>query len=170
MKYVFIGLLLATCSPSVAQVKSRIIWPGRSIVFKTDSTEGMIFRKAFKPREGGGRVNLVRIFSKDENAKLYVPSIAVVVNVEEILKNYLAREHRDLKEDLSHYVKQYFGYITSKGDTILCINCFWNDEIKKEKYWQKEPVNVFDGGSNYFRVRYNVTKKEFFAFRENGLG
>jgi hypothetical protein len=72
--------------------------------------------------------------------------------------------HKKLKK----YKRQYFGYIDQNGDRILLINCFWSKYIDFSERWLKERVVVFDGGSYYWSIKFNLDKNELFGLNVNG--
>jgi hypothetical protein len=91
------------------------------------------------------------------------------------LKSFIHDTNTYIYLNIGNYIKQYFGYITSEGDTVVYINCFdKRSELTALKDfhidWKREIVSVFDGGPSYFRLRYNITKKKFFGLMINGYG
>lgn len=71
--------------------------------------------------------------------------------------------HKNLKK----YKRQYFGFINEKGEHILSINCFWSRKGDFD-YWKEERVIVFDGGSYYWTVLFNLESGELYGLRING--
>jgi len=71
-----------------------------------------------------------------------------------------------IHKNLRKYKRQYFGYIDKNGQRILLINCFWDND--SENYWLKDRVQVFDGGSYYWDIKYNIDKDELFDLCING--
>ncbi len=72
---------------------------------------------------------------------------------------------------LNKYKRQYFGYVDSSGQRILLINCFW--ERRQNQFsinWLTERINVLDGGSYYWQVKFNIDKDELFDLQINGHG
>lgn len=67
--------------------------------------------------------------------------------------------------DLTRYKQQYVPYINSNGDKIVWVNCLcdYNDPD-----WKKGVIIVRDGGSCYFHVEINLTKKSYGLLYVNG--
>ena len=75
-----------------------------------------------------------------------------------------------IHENLPKYARQYYGYITLKGERIVLISNFWgaNYKSEKEKNWKIGAVVVMDGGSNYWQIKANLTSKKLFDLNVNG--
>jgi hypothetical protein len=73
-----------------------------------------------------------------------------------------------IDKNLKKYKRQYFGYIDSKGNKILFINCFWKREKDPLQNWMKEMVRVLDGGSYYWNVKFNLNTNELTDLVVNG--
>lgn len=69
---------------------------------------------------------------------------------------------------LLKYNRQYLPYYEN-GEKKVVVNCFC-DDVKRFPKWKKEMVTVFDGGSCYFMVAINLTKKEYSDLHINGAG
>jgi len=72
--------------------------------------------------------------------------------------------HRKLRK----YKRQYFGYIDKHGDQILLINCFWSNDKGEHDRWLRKMIMVYDGGSYYWNIKFNLDKNELFELRVNG--
>ncbi len=160
--------------PSFGQMETELILPDSNIVFTYEETAGVIFGMNFKWRFRIDSLktiehNPLKVMSGEENAKRYMPDFNQTQKIEISLKSFLQDSDKYIAQNLQLYTKQYYGYITSTGDSIIWINCFYDDRIKKEEYWKRSFVNMFDGGHYYFKVRYNLTKKEFFDLWINGF-
>ncbi|RAI94088.1 hypothetical protein [Algoriphagus yeomjeoni] len=107
------------------------------------------------------------------------------------LENHLQRKIKSINQDqpnqqegapvihrnLNNYVRQYIGYITPEGERIIYVNFLWSklNIIEKSKGYslladdyKEEWLQVFDGGSRYWQLRYNLNSDEFFGFSVNG--
>ncbi len=73
-----------------------------------------------------------------------------------------------IHKKLSKYKRQYFGYIDQNGNRILLINCFWSKNKDDSDHWLIERIMVFDGGSYYWNVKFNLDKNELFDLAING--
>ena len=108
----------------------------------------------------------------------FTPTQEQVTIAEGVLKskleklNYLLTNQSSspvVHKNLNKYLRQYFGYINEKGEHILLINCFWkNADQSAKKYWLKERINILDGGSFYWNVKYNLDRRELFDLQVNG--
>jgi len=73
-----------------------------------------------------------------------------------------------IHKKLHKYKRQYFGYIDKDGNRILLINCFWSKDKHFDGRWLTERIMVFDGGSYYWNVKFNLDKNEMFDLDING--
>jgi len=73
-----------------------------------------------------------------------------------------------IDKHLPKYKRQYFGYIDQNGNRILLINCFWRKDKDSDLHWLHEKINVLDGGSYYWNVKFNLKKNELFDLNVNG--
>lgn len=82
--------------------------------------------------------------------------------------------HRNLKK----YVRQYIGFVTAEGERVIHVNFLWNhlnpvERIKGYTLWaenfQEDWLNVYDGGSRYWQIKFNLTTSEFIDFWVNGI-
>lgn len=110
----------------------------------------------------------------------YTPTREEIDNAEKVLKSDLKRLNRKrinqginnspvIHENLRNYVRQYFGYIDNKGNKHLFINFIWRPSAEKLN-WLEEEVNMIDGGSYFWSIRYNINKKRLFDLSINGQG
>jgi len=72
-----------------------------------------------------------------------------------------------IHKNLQKYKRQYFGYLDKNGNKILYINAFWSNEGSFDD-WLYERVFVFDGGSFYWNIKYNLNKQRLFELHVNG--
>lgn len=73
-----------------------------------------------------------------------------------------------IHENLDKYKRQYFGYVNEKGEKILFINCFWDDNEFSDGSWLNGEVMVLDGGSYFWQVKYNLSTNKLFDLEVNG--
>ncbi len=67
--------------------------------------------------------------------------------------------------DLNLYKQQYIPYINSNGDKIVWVNCLCDQNVSD---WKKDIIIVRDGGSCYFHVEINLTRKNYGLLYVNG--
>lgn len=107
----------------------------------------------------------------------FTPTRQEIVTAESALSTDLKILNKDLinqsstpiiHKKLTNYKRQYFGYIDKNGDRILFINCFWTSDKDFDDNWLKYRIEVLDGGSYYWNVKFNLDKKELFDLAING--
>ncbi len=74
-----------------------------------------------------------------------------------------------IEDNMSKYIRQYFGYLTDDNERIIYISCLWNTNQPKPERWRQGAVLVVNGGSNYFQVQANLTTRDLFALTINKL-
>ncbi len=124
----------------------------------------------------------VAIFSESYNfSTLYnnrfTPTMEEIEKAENSLRRNLEKLNKDLihqsttpkiHENLDKYKRQYFGYIDKNGNRILLINCFWSDFVDFKDVWLEMKIEVNDGGSYFWRIKYNLNTEELFGLLING--
>jgi hypothetical protein len=87
------------------------------------------------------------------------------------IKAYVASQAKADKRELQNwqtYTIQYQGQ-EEKGNKYIFINAFCDQDMRKRDL-SKEIIQVFDGGTCYFSLKYNPEKKTFFDLLINGDG
>ena len=114
------------------------------------------------------------------SGKRFTPSRTEIDIAENALKQKLKKLNSNLTNQsstpiihrkLRKYKRQYLGYY--KNNTkILLINFFWEKRNHRdsEEKWLKERIEVYDGGSYYWNIKYNIDTGEFFELEINGYG
>ena len=69
--------------------------------------------------------------------------------------------------DLKKYKRQYIPQENKNGTREVWVNCFCRSH--DDKKWKNEIVMVMDGGSCFFNLKINLTKKQYLIFTVNGL-
>jgi hypothetical protein len=64
------------------------------------------------------------------------------------------------------YYKQFIAVTNSKGEKEVWVNC--RCSVMKE-YWKSSIGDVKDGGSCFFNLKINLTKKLIYDFWVNGV-
>ena len=107
----------------------------------------------------------------------FTPTRADIDIAEHVLRTDLKDLNKDLvnqtstpiiQKKLNKYKRQYFGYIDKNGDRILLINCFWSKDKDEHDRWLQDRITVLDGGSYYWRVKFNLDKRGLFELNVNG--
>ena len=126
--------------------------------------------------------NNVAIFPANSRELFYgnerfTPSKSDIETAELALINQLASINTErhnqydtpvIDKNLIKYKRQYFGYIDSKGNKILFINCFWKRDKEDERLWLNERIMVLDGGSYFWNIKFNLNTNELFDLDING--
>ena len=158
MKYILMVLLLFVFNVGYAQTVANH--------YQTAKFDVAIFPKDFP--------DAMNIF-----VTAYTPTTAEVDSMEMALYKYLRRIRRKLKSNPSQinvyknfkdYRRQYFGFKNDAGEKLLFINSFNPNASSFTFDWLNTQVIVFDGGSTYWSVHYNYTKKGFYNLSINGSG
>jgi hypothetical protein len=113
----------------------------------------------------------------------YTPTRHEIEFAESILRKELKVYKWDLydkeyiEQHLSIYCRQYFGHLNRKGEKELYIFFVckdslhdFEDDFREKDFWVKHLVVVEDGGKCYWRIKFNIPKKELFDMSINGIG
>ncbi len=68
---------------------------------------------------------------------------------------------------LPQYRRQYFGIIGMDNNRRLFVNLFL--PFRHHHDWTSQYVFVFDGGTAYWRIQFDVASKRFMQFNTNGF-
>jgi hypothetical protein len=139
---------------------------GFSIHIIGDDFEGVIFKKEYEPYP-----------SDTPKTTSFTPTIDDI----ELAEKFLHQNLDTLKDGdgqsviihttLRKYIRQYFGFINTKGEKIIFVNAFYDVRIyRNKKEWQKGSVNVWDGGNRFWQIKINLDKFQFFDFYVHGQG
>ena len=125
-----------------------------------------------------------------QNTKRFSPNLTEIKIAEKFLyKNIREINYRKINQgsgcpiihnNLNKYRRQYFGYYNDENEKIIYITFNKNrlsliEKIKgfqkdESENWKKERETVFDGCSNHWELKVNLTKKTLFEFGVNGRG
>lgn len=109
----------------------------------------------------------------------YSPSIEDIAHAEEIFQHKIKTEYKKTKQTLcckahinkktlTKYVRQYVGYLKEDGTKIIHIYLNKADVIEN-KNLTEDVVLVYDGGSNHWHVKVNISTGELFDIQVGGL-
>ena len=138
-----------------------------STVLKTDSFYGILF-----PAE-------IKVYPQD-TVRRWTPTKEDIMELEKQLNTYMAKAPKrsavnskssgpDIHQNLPKYIRQYFGYLSPKGERMIYINCFLPDNLSKSSDWQQSVHQAFDGGSYYWQAHYDVKKQKIVSLSINGV-
>jgi hypothetical protein len=149
---VYMLILLASTGIVVSQDHSQLV----------DS--GVIFSAEHVERSGADRVLGL-------TPPYWTPSPEQIALLESQLKPYLGRvtqpKAKVIAARLGSYSRQYFGY-SDGGKRWIFVNGFCEGPWKKEDTWRDKVVLVIDGGSCFFKVRYDPSRSQFEQLQING--
>ena len=166
-------LLLLLCATALvsfsANTPSKVKWHDKKEAISCNGQYymGYIFDRSFLVYKSidlqQSRVNLtcddIKIAEKILNMKL--ASL-------EASKFNQTKDCPNILKELPKFCRQYFGYRNTRGEVIIWINMFWNNNLKsKAKY---ELIGVDDGCSKYWNIEVNITKNSLSKLYINGNG
>jgi hypothetical protein len=117
-----------------------------------------------------------------QGLKTWHPNVFTVMNFEQLIKQAIVVEtkgYRGRAIDLDLYYRQYVCYINPNGDSIVYVNAFCslhNNYITDSKGgfrevpfdWSHKLLKAMDGGSCFWGVTINISKKRWSDFHING--
>jgi len=112
------------------------------------------------------------------NVIRFTPTREEIIKAELKLKTQLKKLNKKklnqsstpiIDKNLSKYFRQYFGYIDNNGNKILFINCLWLEDnfINYSKLFKRN-IEIHDGGSYYWNIKFNLNSGKLFDFYVNG--
>lgn len=158
-----VGSVLLVLNPSQAQtqdMQTKVTQPVQGECF-----QGYIFDKHY---------NLLPF--EDTNSK-FTPTYDDVVKAERIVREQLISTgkindqsiHKNyIRDHLCEYQRQYRGYLTPEGDSIVSINYLLGDY--DELGIDSEILMVYDGGETVWNADVNLSKNAIERFNVNGVG
>ena len=72
----------------------------------------------------------------------------------------------DIGRNLADYSRQFYGYVTKNGDTVIWVNCIFDKNHKLGTKLNEIILNE-GGGDNYFRTTVSIRRKIYFNFEVN---
>lgn len=99
--------------------------------------------------------------------EIFLAEEALQTQLKKINKNLPNQSHGPvIHKNLNKYKRQYFGVYDENGKKILLINFFWED--RPNEYWLQSEVQVDDGGSYYWQIKFSVEENQLFDLYING--
>ncbi|OWP85578.1 hypothetical protein BWK60_13375 [Flavobacterium covae] len=120
------------------------------------------------------------VFMSIENQeKRYTPTKNEIYDIEDLLKKEISCMNKNLinqpkgfpkiHRKMGKYIRQYVGFINKSNEKVIWINFIWKDNYTK-KQLSEDIINVHDGGSYYWNIQINLTKKTLSNLQINGVG
>lgn len=134
----------------------------KAIRYTTKKFDVAIFPDNYKDFVGGKRFTPTR--REIRKAELALSENLKPLNKQLINQTSTPVIHKNLRK----YKRQYFGYIDKNDNRILLVNCFWSKNDDSSEDWLENRIQVFDGGSYYWCVKFNLDKNELFDLEING--
>ncbi len=113
----------------------------------------------------------------EPNSTRFTPSINDIALIEKLLDRNLdtvggrSSQNVAIHKNLKNYVRQYWGYITEKGEKIIYINALDNESNAAQgRRWLNDLIEVLDGGPAFWNIKVNLTNPQLFDFSVNGVG
>jgi hypothetical protein len=117
-----------------------------------------------------------------DTARRWTPTAADIEQLERDLAGFMAKQPSkspvnwtsqgpSIQQQLRGYTRQYAGYFSPKGEKMIYVNCFWNaDDDPFLKDWPSYVIEVNDGGSAFWHIHYNASRRKFRGLGINGVG
>ncbi|NLR78366.1 hypothetical protein [Chitinophaga eiseniae] len=135
-----------------------------------------------KKNDMAAKHTISHIFSADQPVDRYIypkalsrftPTAREIDQAEKIIRIELAKMHRQAKgrdryihfifDRLASYNRQYVGFIDVKGGKTIWVNFLWAaHECEYRKAFDKEIIEVDDGGSYFWNVKVSLQGKHLF--------
>ncbi|MEG1723266.1 MAG: hypothetical protein RR303_09795 [Bacteroidales bacterium] len=143
------------------------VYSQKAVYVKGKGYEGYIF-----PKE-----HSIWSFPPEQNR--YTPNLENIAQAEKILQDSIGTDYMKSNQEayckspinkntLKRYLRQYVGYSTEDGKTIIHIYLNKGIEMDKNKL-SEDIIAVFGGGSNHWRIKINISTKELFDMQVNGV-
>lgn len=143
------------------------VYSQKAVYVKGKGYEGYIF-----PKE-----HSIWGFPPEQNR--YTPNLEDIAKAEKILHDSIETDYVESNQEayckppinkntLKRYVRQYVGYSTEDGKTIIHIYLNKGTKMDKNKL-SEDIIAVFGGGSNHWRIKINISTKELFDMQVNGI-
>jgi len=111
---------------------------------------------------------IIRQDSLSPDRRRWTPTENEVRDLETLLPTYFDSpaalsklRYTSIRSQLSHYKRQYWG--ESRGNRRIIRVHFFHEEtpVVQKGGWLKSAVSVMGGGDRYFRITYDLDRKQF---------
>lgn len=100
--------------------------------------------------------------------KNWMPNIFQIDSAEKILERYLKKNESFIKvENLSEYLRQYYGCYEKTGQKVININFFYKFFLSDHPNWRNEYILVYGGGSAYWNIVVNIEEDTCYGMHIN---
>jgi hypothetical protein len=83
------------------------------------------------------------------------------------LRRMNTTQSRQISDAIGEYKRQYVGY-TADGKQWMLVNAMCRDYWEKQEIWKLAVVLVFDGGTCFFRARFEMATSMVRSLEING--
>ena len=114
----------------------------------------------------------------DDKVDWFEPTQKEVQEVERLLSEQIEQLNSEqinqdgdcpiIDQNLNKYLRQYIGYTNTSGDKVILVNMLWSDKIENYEGLRSELAMIFDGCSNYWKVKVNLTSDTVYDLEING--
>ncbi|MBP5667443.1 MAG: hypothetical protein J6X32_04760 [Salinivirgaceae bacterium] len=145
----------------------NLVYSQEVVYIKEKGYEGYIY-----PKEHS-------IWGFQPESNRYTPKFEDIAQAEKILrdsigtdyvksKQYAYRKPPINKRTLKKYVRQYVGYLTEDGEVFILI--YFDKGFDKDEFnFSEDIMCVFDGGSDHWSIKINISTKQLFDMKVNGI-
>jgi hypothetical protein len=100
-------------------------------------------------------------------AGIQEPDILSPTEPDRVYRRVLPQHLRTILERLPNYRRQYFGVVGSNDVKRLFVSLF--PASAEDNTWTRRYVFVFDGGTSYWRIQFDLASQRFLHFNTNGF-
>ena len=109
----------------------------------------------------------------------FTPSIEIIGQLESKLRSEIESLNVEginqgkglgpvIHKNLKKYYRQYIGDTNEDGSKYILINFIWT-KSKVLKNAENDWITVYDGGSFYWTIKYNLINNKFYDLQVNGV-
>lgn len=125
--------------------------------------------------------DILKGFSDSSYPGHFTPTKEMIVNMEKQLKLQIKKLTADapnqgkglgpvIHRNLDKYFRQYVGLTDEKGTRYILINFIWaKSGVWDDKDALTDWIQVDDGGSSFWNIKYNLSTKTFYDGQVNGV-
>jgi hypothetical protein len=163
--FISIIFILISCNASIKTFQTK---DEDKIGVKSSRFRGTAFKSSY-PKE--------KLYETPDSLNRFTPTTGEIRLAETILNARLPKENntnfnganggKNIDRNLNKYFRQYVGFISSNGDTIIHINLYWDkysifDRMRtynsnSDKYTHDFEM-ILDGGYRYWNINVNLTR------------